>query len=153
MPIVIRPARASDIDDIVSLVQQYWEFENIPGFDRARVSALLAEFLDGEKKGACWLADADGCLAGYLLAVFMFSLEHGGMMAEIDELFVAPGRRSLGIGAALLREADRAMSRDGLVRVQLQLGVRNSGGRIFYERHGFRPRSDYTLWERPLRDA
>jgi len=39
---------------------------------------------------------------GYLLAVFTFSLEFGGICAEIDELFVLPRHRDLGAGAALL---------------------------------------------------
>jgi hypothetical protein len=32
------------------------------------------------------VAEQDGQLVGYLLAVYLFSLERGGLMAEIDEL-------------------------------------------------------------------
>jgi GNAT superfamily N-acetyltransferase len=153
MSSAIRLACIADVGDIVSLIQQYWEFEHIPGFDRSRITALLSQFLGRPEQGACWLAEGEGGVEGYLLAVYMFSLEHGGTMAEIDELFVVPDKRALGIGAALLLAADRDMARAGLTRIQLQLGTDNPRGRIFYEQHGFGPRSGYELWDKPLRKA
>ncbi len=90
-------------------------------------------------------------LVGYVLAVYVFSLEHGGLMAEIDELFVIPERRGAKIGAALLSEATQEMARRGIAQVQLQLGTDNVGGKRFYEQQGFRPHCGYGLWLKPLR--
>jgi ribosomal protein S18 acetylase RimI-like enzyme len=87
---------------------------------------------------------------GYLLASFVFSLEHGGWMAEIDEFYVAEGLRGSGIGAALIDVATADMRAAGLVRIQLQLGNLNENGRHFYERHGYRRRDGFQLWDRPL---
>jgi GNAT superfamily N-acetyltransferase len=101
-------------------------------------------------RGACWVAEMDGRLCGYLLAVFMFSLEHGGLMAEIDEVFVTEDVRSAGLGSLLVAEVDRQLAQQGLTRLQLQLGVGNGRARLFYERHGFRRRSDYELFDKPL---
>jgi ribosomal protein S18 acetylase RimI-like enzyme len=42
------------------------------------------------------------------------------------------------------------MAARGLVRLQLQLGVDNLRGRAFYERHGFRRRAGYELFDKPL---
>jgi GNAT superfamily N-acetyltransferase len=72
------------------------------------------------------------------LAVYLFSFEHGGMMAEIDEFFVLSEKRSLRVGTALLDTAIRAMTQEGITHVQLQLATQNSNGKRFYERHGFR---------------
>ena len=96
------------------------------------------------------MAESDGELSGYLLVVFMFSLEHGGLMAEIDEVFVSPEMRSAGVGALLVAAAERDLARRGLVRLQLQLGVDNDRARLFYERHGFRSRAGYELLDKPL---
>jgi GNAT superfamily N-acetyltransferase len=150
MPIVIRLAHLSDADNIASLVQRYWEFEAIPGFDRSRITILLTAFLRQKERGACWLAMKDDQPIGYLLAVYVFSLEHGGMMAEIDELFVVPEQRSNGVGVALLREAEREMERAGLARVQLQLSPQNRSARLFYEQNGFQARG-YELLDKSLR--
>jgi GNAT superfamily N-acetyltransferase len=139
--VVIRPA----------LTECYWEFESIGGFDRLRIEKLLSGLLSEPERGACWVAIADGRLCGYLLAVFVFSLEHGGLMAEIDEIFVSQPMRSAGTGARLLAEAERELGARGLVQLQLQLGIDNHRARGFYERHGFRRRSGYELFDKPLR--
>src|SRR3981189_777167 len=103
----IRLATVADIAEMAALVERYWEFESIGGFDRPRVEPLLGDLRAAPERGACWVAEADGRLCGYLLAVFMFSLEHGGLMAEIDELFVAPDMRSAGVGSRLRAAARR----------------------------------------------
>jgi GNAT superfamily N-acetyltransferase len=147
---MVRLATPEDIAQVGALVERYWEFESIGGFDAPRIAALLAGLLAQPERGACWVAEADGMLCGYLLAVFMFSLEHGGLMAEIDEVFVLPQMRSAKVGSLLLARAEREMAERGLVRVQLQLGVGNQRGRIFYERQGFRRRAGYELLDKPL---
>jgi GNAT superfamily N-acetyltransferase len=103
------------------------------------------------ERGLIWVAEADRGLCGYLLAVLVFSLEHGGTMAEIDEVFVAESARSSGLGSLLLAGAEQALAERGVVRLQLQLGVLNRRGRAFYERQGFRDRSGYELLDKPLR--
>jgi GNAT superfamily N-acetyltransferase len=148
---IIRLARIPDAEALASLVELYWDFENLRGYDRPRILALLAEFLADAQRGHCWVAEVQDRLVGYALAVYVFSLEHGGLMAEIDELFVIPEKRGAKIGAALLSEATQAMARRGIAQVQLQLGIGNAGGKRFYERQGFRPHSGYELWLKPLR--
>jgi GNAT superfamily N-acetyltransferase len=147
---LIRLAVTADIAAVASLAEQYWEFESIHGFDRPRVEELLRRLLSEPERGACWVAEADGRLCGYLLAVYMFSLEHGGLMAEIDEVFVAAQQRSMGVGALLVAQAERDLVVRGLVRLQLQLGVENARARVFYERHGFRRRAGYELLDKAL---
>jgi len=139
-----------DIAGITLLVQRYWEFESIEGFDASRIEALLSRLLSQPERGACWVAQADGRLRGYLLASFMFSLEHGGLMAEIDEVFVTQELRSGGLGSQLVAQAERELAQQGLVRLQLQLGVGNERARAFYERRGFSRRAGYELLDKPL---
>jgi GNAT superfamily N-acetyltransferase len=147
---LIRLAMTADIPGLASLAQQYWEFESIHGFDRPRIEALLRGLLAQPDRGACWVAEADDQLCGYLLAVYMFSLEHGGLMAEIDEVFVSAQRRSTGVGALLIAQAERELAMRGIVRLQLQLGIGNDRARLFYERLGFRRRAGYELLDKAL---
>ena len=140
-----RLAAVQDIAGLASMVERYWEFESIGGFDRRRIETLLGSLLAEPERGACWVAEADGRLCGYLLAVFMFSLEHGGMMAEIDEVFVSRDMRSKGAGSRLLARAERDLAARGLLRLQLQLAVGNERARLFYGRHGFNRRQGFEL--------
>jgi ribosomal protein S18 acetylase RimI-like enzyme len=80
----------------------------------------------------------------------MFSLEHGGLMAEIDEVFVADEIRSAGLGSLLVTRAERDLAERGMVRLQLQLGVHNGRARSFYERYGFQRRAGYELLDKAL---
>ena len=146
----IRSATAADVAGIALLVEQYWAFESILGFDRPRTERLLGTFLSEPARGGCWVVASGPGLQAYLLAVYLFSLEHGGLMAEIDEFFVAPQLRSTGVGSQLLTVAERDITALGLKQVQLQLGVGNQRGRRFYERHGFRSRAGYDILDKRL---
>jgi GNAT superfamily N-acetyltransferase len=151
---MIRRATPGDIPRMLPLVEEYWRFECIPGFDAARVGRSLAQLLSAETLGAGWIAECrtgegtGGSVAGYLLVVRGFSLEYGGPTAEIDEFFVSPQRRSAGLGRALLAAAEDACRAAGCVRLELQLGRGNAAARRFYERCGYAARADYELLEK-----
>jgi GNAT superfamily N-acetyltransferase len=147
---LIRFASTEDAAAIAALVERYWEFESIEGFDSLRVATLLTQLISEPQRGTCWVAEANGRFCGYLLAVFVFSLEHGGLMAEIDEVFVSEEFRSAGLGSLLVTRAERDLAERGMVRLQLQLGVHNETARRFYQRHGFLRRADYELFDKPL---
>lgn len=145
---LIRTAAPHDMPALVNLVEQYWSFEAIPGFDAHRIGSLLRAALFADGHAQCWLAEHAGEVGGYLLAVLVFSLEHGGMMAEIDEFFVTPAFRTRGIGAALLLEAETVLRASGVSRVQLQLGSGNSRARDFYAARGYARRAGFDLWDK-----
>jgi ribosomal protein S18 acetylase RimI-like enzyme len=147
---IVRPAAGADIPQLLALVRRYWEFEQLPGFEALRVELLLQQLIAESHLGAAWVAEAQGRLAGYLVAVTVLSLEHGGLTAEIDELFVRPEARSQGIGSRLLAEAEAALAARGCVRLQLQLATGNTAARDFYQRRGYRARDGYRLLDRAL---
>jgi GNAT superfamily N-acetyltransferase len=146
-----RRAAAADIPQLLDLVRRYWEFEGITGFDTARTAALLRRLCTEPALGSAWVAECGAALVGYLIAVSVLSLEHQGVMSEIDEFFVVAEARGRGVGAALLSELEAALVAGGCVRLQLQLGVDNHAGRAFYARRGFVGRDGYTLLDKPLR--
>jgi GNAT superfamily N-acetyltransferase len=147
---LVRAASPHDMPALVNMVEQYWSFEDIAGFDAGRVERLLHAALFADGRARCWLAERAGEVGGYLLAVLVFSLEHGGMMAEIDEFFVAAAFRRQGVGAALLQTAENVLQASGVKRVQLQLGSENARAREFYAARGYGRRSGFELWDKAL---
>jgi GNAT superfamily N-acetyltransferase len=111
----IRPVTAQDIPALLPLVEQYWVFEDIAGFDPARVGRELARACADPTLASGWIACAKGGAVGYLLAVYVFSLEHLGLTAEIDEFFVLPSARGKGIGDRLLGLAEAEFLRWGSI--------------------------------------
>jgi GNAT superfamily N-acetyltransferase len=146
----LRRAAAGDVVTLLPLVAEYWRFENISGFDAERVSAQLTRLLTTPSLGAGWVAVAEGNAVGYLLAVYVFSLEHLGLTAEVDEFYVAPSRRGQGIGAKLLALAETEFVRVGCTNASLQLSRGNDAGREFYRRYAYRERAGYELLDKTL---
>jgi ribosomal protein S18 acetylase RimI-like enzyme len=146
----IRLALPEDIDVLLPMIEQYWRFENIEGFDVGRMRKIVARLLEDASLGRLWIANVYGEPAGYLLAVYVFSLEHQGLTAEIDELFIAPQHRNLGIGANLLTAAEGQFRAEGCTNVSLQIGRANEAARRFYRGHGFEGRAGYEIVSKML---
>ena len=146
----IRPVAAADIPVLVPLVEQYWIFEDIEGFDAARVGREIGTLLADPRLGSGWIARVKGQAVGYLLAVYVFSLEHLGLTAEIDELFVLPSARGKKVGEELLRLAEAEFVRRDCTNVSLQLARGNERARAFYRRQGYGERAGFELLDKML---
>lgn len=147
----IRPACPADIPRLLTLIRRYWDFEGITGFDALRNELVLKQLLAGPAApGMIWVAESQGALAGYLIVVLVMSVEHRGLMGEIDELFVMPEARSQGTGGQLLAAAEALLRERGCTRLQLQLGTANTPARAFYRRRGYAARAGYELWDKAL---
>jgi hypothetical protein len=131
----IRPATVADVPALVPLVEQYWLFEDIAHFDAARVGLELSRALADPSLMSGWIARVKGEAVGYLLAVYVFSLEHLGLTAEIDEL---------------LRLAEAEFRRRRCTNVFLQIGKGNDRARVFYRAHGFEGRDGFDLLDKML---
>jgi GNAT superfamily N-acetyltransferase len=140
----------ADVPQILVLMRDYWSFEGLAGFESARVSELLGHLLSQPHLGTIWVAREGSKLVGYLIAVFVFSFEYQGLVAEIDELFVQPQARRGGIGTALLDVAEAALADAGCAGVQLQLAAGNHAAHAFYHRRGYAARAGYGLLDKRL---
>jgi GNAT superfamily N-acetyltransferase len=147
---VIKRATAGDVPALMPLIASYWSFEEIDGFDAARVEGPLARLLSDPSLGAAWIAFEGSEAVGYLVGVYVMSLEHMGLTAEIDELFVAASERGKGTGATLLEAAEREFARVGCTNVSLELARGNDRAREFYRRRGYCERAKYERIDKML---
>src|ERR1700674_5424597 len=121
----VRPAASNDIPPLLALVRHYWEFEGIAGFTALRIELVLQRLLAEPRLGAIWVAESDARLVGYLIAVLVLSVEHQGLMGEIDEFFVGPEARASCIGAIWVAESDARLV--GYLIAVLVLSVEHQG--------------------------
>ena len=149
--IEVRKATPADAGKLLPMVQAYWRHDGLSGFDSGSVTSQLERLLSDSRLGDGWMALSGGTPVGYLLAVYVFSLEHLGLTAEIDELFVLPEARGNGAGARLLERAEAQFARIGCTNVSLQLSRDSEAARRFYQRHGFGERSGFELLDKSLR--
>ncbi|HZF57750.1 MAG TPA: GNAT family N-acetyltransferase [Rubrobacter sp.] len=67
--------------------------------------------------------------------------------ASVDDVFVEPDHRNLGMGRALLRSVEAWAKERGASGVSLQVAAANARARKFYEELGFREISVYEVLE------
>ena len=116
---------------------------------RAKSEAAMARLIDDGTVGRLWFIRHDGAPVGFVALVFSFSLEFGGRVAFIDELFIDEPFRGQGIGRSaielLVHEARRLHVRTLL----LEVNESNLPARRVYERCGFTDRK-YRLMSKCL---
>jgi ribosomal protein S18 acetylase RimI-like enzyme len=69
--------------------------------------------------------------------LYGFSLEYGGHVLEIDELFVAAEFRGYGLGRAILEFIEAEARRFGAILLTLETESENENAQAFYGKHGF----------------
>ncbi len=76
------------------------EFYAEAGFElkRSHAAKAFAVLLSNERLGQVWLIEADSEAAGYLVLTFGYSMEYGGRVGTLDDLFVRAPFRDRGLG-------------------------------------------------------
>jgi GNAT superfamily N-acetyltransferase len=138
----IRDARAADLPEILAMVRELAEYEREPGavvFDAEE----FARHLFGEHAVAqAVIAEHEGAVAGLALYFRTFSTWLGRDGIWLEDLFVRPAYRRLGIGGALLDE----MRRRTTGRVEWSVLDWNTPARDFYRARGAAPLEEWTIW-------
>jgi ribosomal protein S18 acetylase RimI-like enzyme len=112
---------------------------------------LAVKILKNPSLGRIWVAMEGDRLLGYLVVVFLMSLEYGGIAAEIDELYVDRMERGREVGERLLQAAGRQLRHQGVATISLRVGKSNRGGIRFYEKMGFCKRNEFLVMDHKKR--
>ena len=135
MTTAIRRATPGDIPALVELMREFYAEAGYP-LDRGWAAAAFSALLGDDSRGAAWLASYAGEPAGYVVLTVRFSMEYGGLDAFIDDLFVRPGCRRLGLGRAALRELFDECGRRGVLAMHVEVGRDNAAARALYRGYG-----------------
>ena len=111
------------------------------------IEESLAQYVRDLAWAETWVAGTGSAVAGFLAL-----RPHGTDSSEIHVMAVAPEHHGRGIGAALVRHAERVLERRGVAFLQVKtLGPSRpdehyARTRGFYERMGFRALEENRLW-------
>lgn len=75
--------------------------------------------------------------AGYAIISYTYSMEAGGMLGILDELFVSPAFQGQGIGGAFLKHMKSNLSQ-GIKAFRLEFVTEKENLQSLYEKTGFR---------------
>ena len=144
MTVAIRFATRADLPDVVRLVRGLAEYERLLDRFVATEAAFDALLFGPDKAAEALLADAPGRpavgIALYSRTVNTFA---GRIGLFLEDLFVEPDQRGLGIGLALLRRLARiAVERDHAV-IEWRVLNWNAPAIKFYEQLGATPVTEW----------
>lgn len=130
----IRKATTADLDSMVALLAQLFEIETDFSVDEAKQRHGL-ELLLGEGGRQCALVAETGSeVIGMCTAQLLVSTAEGAVKALVEDVVVAQGYRSQGVGAKLMRAMEEWAREHGAARLDLLADWRNGGALAFYER-------------------
>lgn len=144
----IDPARPEDLADLVALLGAQFAEHAIELEPEALQGGLLG-LLDTPGRGAVLVARDDaGAAVGIACLSYIWTLEHGGRSAWLDELYVAPTHREHGVGTRLLRAACAFAIAQGCAAIDLEVDADHARVERLYEREGFR-KHRRARWVKP----
>ncbi len=97
--------------------------------------AYMKQFNDDNYR--CLLYEEDNEIKGMINMRLEHQLHHGGIVAEIMELFVKEKYRLNGIGKKLLAEAIKIARDEGCLRIELSSSNWRTDSHRFYQDSGF----------------
>jgi GNAT superfamily N-acetyltransferase len=103
----------------------------------AKLEVAVRGVIENPGRGLILAAFLDGRCAGVAYVSFVWTLEHGGCSAWLEELYVDPGLRNAGIGTTLLRAVLDECESFGCAALDLEIDVDHEKVRSLYERHDF----------------
>ncbi len=111
MAITIRPATPADVGEILRFIKALALYER--GLDQvtATEEGLLRDGFGTQPFYECLIAELDGKPAGFALYFCNYSTWRGQPGIYLEDLFVEPELRGLGIGKALLERVAAEASR------------------------------------------
>jgi ribosomal protein S18 acetylase RimI-like enzyme len=135
----LRPARPSDLEELLRLMAEFNRVEGIP-FRRTRAIPGLRRLLRERRLGVVVVAESADRrrLDGYAIGTFGFDLEFAGPDAFLTELFVRAESRRSGLGARLLAAVTDGLRDAGARAVTLLVLPENAAARRLYASAGFK---------------
>jgi GNAT superfamily N-acetyltransferase len=128
--ISIRPATASDVPLIRTLIHELAAYEREPHSVQITEQQLLRDGFE-DSCFECLIAELDGTAAGFALYFPIYSTWRGRSL-HLEDLFVRPEFRGHGLGKALLQQVAALAVERGCARLQWDVLEWNKPAIDFY---------------------
>ena len=144
--IALTRATIDDVPLILTFIKELAAYEKQPG-DVVATEATLREQLFGERPSAeVIFARWDGAPVGFAVFCHNYSTWLGRRGLYLEDLYVRPAQRGLGIGKALLVELARLALERGCGRMEWAVLDWNEPAIGFYKSLGALPMTEWTVF-------
>jgi ribonuclease HI len=144
--VILRPACEEDVPTLVKLIHELALYERAPENCHATDEAMHAQLFGPQPRAEAWVAELDGKIAGYAIFFHNFSTWEAAPGLYLEDVYVRPTYRRLGIGRMLLTTLAALARRRGCRRFEWAVLDWNKPARDFYEQLGARPMSEWVIY-------
>jgi ribosomal protein S18 acetylase RimI-like enzyme len=140
--ITLRPATPGELDLIVTMMGEYYAYDNLV-FEESIARRAAREMINDPSLGTIFVIQRNDTPCGYCVLALIFSLEFHGRTAFIDELYLREEARGHGSGRRVLELVMDECRVRGMDAVRLEVehtnlravGVYGHLGFVRHERH------------------
>ena len=135
-PDILRKASPEDVQRLVSLMAEFYAEAAYP-LNRRRAADAFTALLADDRLGCLWFIRADSQEVGHVVVTLCFSMEYGGLIAFVDDLYIQKAFRRAGLGTAALTEVRAYCAKRGIRALFVETGRNNAAAHALYRRVGF----------------
>ena len=142
-------ARPGNLELLVQLVRRLRECDpDEGGFDEIAAREAIPALIADPSLGRIWLIKDDEQPVGYVALTLCCSIEFGGRIAFIDELFIEASHRRHGIGSQTLAFIEEKAAALGVRTLLLEVTKSNDAAKGLYRKQGFADRAHQLMTKR-----
>jgi GNAT superfamily N-acetyltransferase len=141
----IRSAAPDDAGQIIRFIEALAAYEKLSHEAKATEADVLRDLFGADPKVFCEVAEWNGKPVGFSLWFYTYSTFQGRHGIWLEDLFVDPEARGLGVGKALLVNLAQRCVREGLGRFEWWVLDWNEPSLAFYRSLGAVPMDGWTV--------
>ena len=136
---IVRPAKSSDCDAILSLIRGLAEYEREPDAVENTAEQLRHDGFGPQPRFISWIAETTSTdkpsAVGFALCYYAYSTWTGTCLF-LEDIYVIPEQRGCGVGMSLITTCIQYAAEQNLARVQWSALDWNTPALDFYQRIG-----------------
>ena len=141
---LLKPATLADTDAIVAMMEEYYQFDQLP-WDEAGARTALHGLISDPHAGRVWLICPADEIVGYVALTLGYSLEYKGRDAFVDEIYLRESHRGRGLGKQALAMVFETCGTLGVRALHLEVSRGNTAAQGLYRQLGFELHSSYFM--------
>ena len=142
----IREAAEQDTAEIMRFIRELAQFEQLEHEVTATEEIIRASLFGKRPYAYALLAQVDGVSAGFCIYFYNFSTFVGKPGIYIEDIYVAPDYRKLGIGKRIFAKIGEIAKYNNCGRIEWWVLDWNRNAIDFYERLGAQAMSEWTVY-------
>ena len=143
MSMSVRRAASADAPILLELITALARYEKLDPPDEAARERLVEHAFGNKPRFEAWIGELEGTVVGYAIVFETYSTFLALPTLYLEDLFVLPEHRGMGVGYALFRRLAREAVERGCGRMEWACLDWNTPSLEFYRRLGARPLSDW----------